>query len=53
MKEIEFQKERRRERKGKKGKKEKRRRKKREEGEGRPVLVNNPGASRLLGYLTS
>jgi len=51
MKEIEFQKERRRERKGKKERR--RRRKKREEGEGRPVLVNNPGASRLLGYLTS
>ena len=53
MKEIEFQKERRRERKGKKGKKENKEEKKREEGEGRPVLVNNPGASRLLGYLTS
>jgi hypothetical protein len=52
MKEKEFQKERRRKRKEKRkeGKKEKI---KREEGEGRPVLVNNPGASRLLGYLTS
>ena len=38
--------------KRKKGKKEEEK-KKREEGEGRPVLVNNPGASRLLGYLTS
>ena len=39
----------------KKRKKERRKKeeKKREEGEGRPVLVNNPGASRLLGYLTS
>jgi hypothetical protein len=39
----------------KKGKKRGKEEKKREDGEGRPaVLVNNPGASRLLvGYLTS
>jgi hypothetical protein len=53
MKEKEFQKERTRKREGKKGKKGKKEKIKERRGRGRPVLVNNPGASRLLGYRTS